>query len=61
MAMDARTCECLSTPKILKYKFNNYFVMLEPVANIKTLLIEGICSPINCCHRVIADLLWETS
>ena len=26
----------------------------EPVANIKTLLIEGSCSPINCYHRVIA-------
>ena len=28
--------------------------MLEPVANIKTLLLEGGCSPINHCHRVIA-------
>ena len=29
--------------------------MLEPVANIKTLLIEGSCSLINCFHRVIAN------
>ena len=28
--------------------------MLEPVANIKTLLIEGSCSSINSFHRVIA-------
>ena len=26
--------------------------MLEHVANIMTLLIEGSCSPVNCCHRV---------
>ena len=24
--------------------------MLQPVANVKTLLIEGSCSPVNCCH-----------
>ena len=30
--------------------------MLELVANIRTLLIEGSCSPINCCHRVIAEV-----
>ena len=29
--------------------------MLETVANVKTLLIEGSCSPIYCCHRVIAE------
>ena len=28
--------------------------MLEPVANIKTVLIEGICSPVNCFHSDIA-------
>ena len=28
--------------------------MLEPAANIKTLLIEEGCSPINCFHGVIA-------
>ena len=29
-------------------------IMLEPAGNIKTLLIERSCSPVNCCHRVIA-------
>ena len=28
--------------------------MLENIANIKILLIEESCSPVNCCHRVIA-------
>ena len=36
------------------YYVSTLSVMLEPVANIKTLLIEGSCSPINCFHRVIA-------
>ena len=30
--------------------------MLEPVPNIKTLLIEGSCSPINYFHRTIATV-----
>ena len=29
--------------------------MLESVANIKTLLMKGGCSSINCCHHVIAE------
>ena len=29
--------------------------LLEPVAIIKTLLTEGSFSPVNCCHRVIAE------
>ena len=32
----------------------NLFVMLETVANIKAFLIKGSCSPIHCCHWVIA-------
>ena len=26
-----------------------------PVANIKTVLIEGSCSPVNCCHKAITE------
>ena len=32
-----------------------YYVMLAPVANVKTLLVEKSCSPLNCCHRIIAE------
>ena len=37
-----------------KFMSLNKSVVLEPIANIKTLLLERNCSPINCCHRVIA-------
>ena len=29
--------------------------MLEPVANIKTLMIEGSGSPVHCCHKVTTE------
>ena len=32
--------------------------MLEPIANIKILLIELSCLPINCFHRVIVKRSW---
>ena len=44
--------------------------MLQPIANVKTLLIEGSCSSINCCHKGFSqseacvnnqEILWETS
>ena len=30
----------------------NDSAMLALVANIKSLVIEGSCSPVNCCHRL---------
>ena len=42
--------KCKNILRDLRTKF-----MLEHVANIKTLLKEGSCPPVYCCHRVIAD------